>query len=188
MLSLRLLALPILCAALLQFSGCAKDEDKTVSPVDTDPSPLSDATSVGNIHFDGGLSRKERGAFVTAMDYLDKSEITNADPALLEMMQIPSFDRFSVHQWMEDRIQYIIPETANLDSKVPILQRNFTAYENPSAFPKAFLDGAGQHSIESSAGHVIMSNIGVLVYLTAKYKNWLLGLDIDGVGRVTFSS
>jgi len=191
MLSLRFLALPLLCVALVQFSGCAKDADNTTtSPVATDPSPLSDATSVGNLHFDNGLSRKERGAFVTALDYLDHSEITNADPALLEMMQIPSFDRFTLHQWLEDRIQYIVPSNVNLDVKIPILQKNFTGYENPGAIPQIFLDAQnpGNHLADASAGKVVMSNIGVTIYLTGKLHSWLLALDIDGVGRVPFSS
>ena len=183
----RLLAVVAPFLFLLSLFSCkGRDTPSMSSQQETDPSPLSDATSVGHINLDGSLSRKERGAFVAAMDYLDQSQVTNANPQLLQMMGIASFDSFTVRQWLEDRIEYIVPESVNVNQKLGILQKNYTNYENPGVFPPGF--SRGQQSLNDSKGQVIMSNLGAIVYLTAKDQGWLVGLHADGVGTVPFTS
>jgi hypothetical protein len=148
-----------------------------------DAYPLSDATSVGRIHFDSGLSMKERGAFVSALDYLDAARVQNPDPALLATMKIPSFDRSTVRQWLEDRIQYIVPENVD-SSRLATLETNYTSYENPDALPPAIAPCRAQ----ANEGHVVMSNIGALIYLVGKAKHVLFGVTADGLGTIRMTS
>jgi hypothetical protein len=198
-----LLAISFLLA--LGLSSCARNNGSSsgdASPVNQAPkapdatptpdaSPLSDATGVGNIKFDGALSPKERGAFVAAMDWLEASNVQNPDSRLLEYMKIRSFDRISVRDWLESRIQYIVSENAD-ESKLVQLQSNYNGFENPGQLPPAIKNGLGGNNgggrVNEDKGHVVMSNIGALIYLVGKAKSTLYGVKADGIGTIAMTS
>lgn len=148
-----------------------------------EPPPVpSNATHVGAIYFDKGLSNKERVAFITALNFLATLHIPLPDPQLLAFMRIAKFDGATVRRWLEDRIQYIVPEDAEQD-KLKALNANYRGYANPDQIPPAILDG-----LNETRGHVVMSNIGAVIYLLGKAKNILFGITSDYLGTIAVTS
>lgn len=160
--------------ALAGFSACSKDDPSTnASNVETDPSPLSNASSYGNIYFDSALTPKERGAFVTAMAYGDQTHLT--------MREITGSDE-SAHQWLEDRVQYIVN---NIDyAKFEKTDLRGFQYPNPGVYGSP--DGQAETSEEGPK--VIMQNIGATFYTRGKQGNFLWQILGDGMGEKPITS
>jgi len=176
----RLSFFSLLLPILVGLAGCgvAKD-DKKVQPI-FDPSPLSDAKNVGNIYFDAALSQKERGAFTTALDYLDQTDVLNADQKLLDLMKIPRADRRTVRAWIEARAQYIVTDKTD-ENKLGVISEHYS-YENPGRWPPEISNA------NETKGKIVMANIGVIFYLTGKKKGQLVGVNADGIGQLPLSS
>lgn len=159
-------------------SGAGDDSDK-VEPWDNEPdsSPFSNSSRVGNIYFDYSLSRKERGAFEAAMNYLEEKDLSNGDSQMFDYMKISSGDRLTVRQWIEDRVQYIIPD---LDKDKLGLVGDYS-YENPGVLP-------GDDSANEEKGKVIMANVGAALYATGKKMGQLISYRADGIGSLRVTS
>jgi hypothetical protein len=103
-------------------------------------------------------------------------------------MHLNSFDGFSIRQWIEDRVQYIYPESFDLNSIVR-LNENYTGYANPDVVPP-MLQGCLASPIISAAsqGKVVMSNIGAMIYLKGKLAHILYGVPTDGQNTIPMTS
>jgi hypothetical protein len=160
------------------------------------PSPTSNATSAGRIYFDAGLSPQERGAFVSALGYLDHTQGLAQDPTLLSYMHLSTFDRASVRGWLEDHVQYIAAQNFD-DSKLVKLRDNYRDYQFANQLPTALAGcaaaigtekPAGMITADGSGGEVVMSNVGTLIYLLGKVKHELFGVQADGLGTIQMVS
>jgi hypothetical protein len=177
---MRRISGPVFSAALaFLLVGCGHGGDDV-----TQSGGASTATQVGNIRFDSGLTGRERVAFVEAMGYLDGAGNVPVDQTLLDYMKVPSFDPSSVRRWLEDRVQYILPDDTSDARIFNKVQANYTSYENPGVLPPA----VGDNNHDDSGGHVVMANIGALVYLYGKKDQALYGVRADGIGMVSMTS
>jgi hypothetical protein len=167
------------------LDGPTRDSRLSGFFADTAPgdAPTSDANRVGNIFFDNNLSNKERGAFVAAFQYLDARPTPQADSDLLRYMGIAAFDRTSVRQWIEARVQYIVPESVD-DGRASVLDAHYDRYENPKEIPAVLAPCL----TSSTRGHIVMSNVGAMIYLVGKIKHLLYGVRADGIGQIAVTS
>jgi hypothetical protein len=176
-------------AALLGLSACSGDKPAAApaSPVsngakkntksdEPDLSPLSDATSSGNIYFDEALTPKERGAFVNAMDYLDHSGMRNADPSLLKMMA-SNGSSANVRAWLEDRVQYIVNNDTD-GSKLGKSELDGFVYPNPNVYGSP----DGKFGVSEDAPQTIMLNVGAALYTLGKQQGFVWAINGDGMG------
>ena len=152
---------------------------RSALPVSADASPASDVEKVGRIRFDPDLSPQERGAFVAAMEFLDSLTNVRSNSDLLRFMRISRFDSPNVRAWLEERVQYIVPDSVGM-GRVKTLETGYSGYENPGSVP-GLLQGCLTNASESK---VVMSNVGTMMYLIGKVKKVLFGLDTDGTGVI----
>ena len=171
-------------SSLLTLSSCSKDSDpsQSTNPVQADPSPLSDAGSYGNIYFDAALTAKERGAFVTAMAYLDQTPLTNANADLLNILHVGGSSA-SVHGWLEDRVQYIVNDDTD-GSKLGKSDLRGFSYPNPGVYGSP----DGKFANHEDGPQTIMLNIGAALYTTGKQQSFLWQINGDGMGEKLMTS
>ncbi len=164
-----------LVIAALLIASCAKekDQDKKEAPV---------RSSVGAIHFDSSANAGERGALVNALEYMAENKLQDADPALLQILDLRSGDGPSLRAWLEERVQVVAGESFDFE-RFQMVDSNYR-FENPDILPAAWRNRANQEK-----GTLIMANFGALAYLLGKETKNLVALNTaTAAGQLRFTS
>jgi hypothetical protein len=90
----------------------------------------------------------------------------------------------NLHQWLEDRVQYILDESFDVNSRAYVAQPHYS-YDNPGEMPSA---GNSRQGLNDTQVQTLGLNLGTLVYLVGKQNHALLGLNISRLGSVPVTS
>jgi len=177
----QLTAISLLGISLL-FVACGKKEES--KPAAPEPPFL-----VGKLKLDNTISSAQRAELVNAYNSLDSSPMRSPEPELLRIMKLNDASASSIRGWIEDRVQYIVGESFNLEDRASPDNRNFT-YENPGVFPSVFeeLRRSNETISAQTQNMIVMSNVGVALYAIGKKNRHLVNLSIDGVGAIPLTS
>jgi hypothetical protein len=153
--------------------GCSQDNNSAEGPSAKDP--------VGNIQFDWGVKKAERNAIADSINVIDDVQISNPDSKMLSIMGLGDASSYSLRNWLEARVQYILPQ--NFD-----LQKNFLVQEGYS-YPSSVQKKIKAKKVNDTAkAEVLMSNVGSVLYLYGKENDALVGLKLQGFGAVAVTS
>lgn len=174
--SLKLLLATALTASFCACSSHSNDSD--------DNSVIAFKAPVGNINFSYDVPQSQRDGFATAINSLDTTNVTTPPDGILSLMQIPDMQPATLHKWLEDRVQYIIPNTYQINDANIVEVRPF-AYPNPAYIPVV---AQPTRSVDDTSVHLLMLNIGSAIYVAGKKMEYLLGMNLNGLGTVDMTS
>lgn len=134
------------------------------------------AKSNVDIKFSKGISKKERKVMAKDLSVLENLEFhLDADEETLKIMDLQKLNSETAVKWLEERVQYVIEETAS--SK---LEKNIKIEQNFYNFENAHIDPTIERptSKPSGKGVTVMSNLGAALYYAGKSSKSLFSYPI----------
>jgi len=186
--SLKFLVLTALTASL----GACSPSNLDNNPNDTNPDGTNNKATaeapsykapVGNIKFSYDVPQAQRDGLATAVSSLDNTNVKAPPAGILDLMKISDMQATTLHQWLEARVQYIIPNTYDLDTSVTVV--GAYKYQNPNDIP---VIAQPTRSVSDGQVEILMMNIGGAVYVAGKKIQTLLGMKLNGLGTVSMTS
>ena len=166
----------LLMAGVLQ--GCARKQD----PEEDDGVPKA---PIGKIQFGSHVSQPQYEALGAALQTLDAIRVDNPSDALLALLRLQDASPQSLRAWLEDRVQFIVPENFDIGTHVRIQARDY-GYPNPGVVP--VLEPPTRRIGQVVGIKLMMLNIGGGLYVTAKEKGVLAVMKLEGVGDISITS
>ncbi len=138
---------------------------------------LSMSTSYAAEHFAGiefhsSVPKEQVDALKVDLTYLYKTPVTKTLPAFSSMSGLTTLDGANMHNWLLNRVKYVVGETYELNDSNIVVKR-FHSFPN-TPLPSGFESASGTDEVTT-----IMSNIGAAVYLIGKKEKMLFGLKLD---------
>jgi hypothetical protein len=162
--------------------------------------------SIGNIKFDQSIWASDHKRIAKDLQVLDHIPI-RADQSgeMRRIMKLKDTSPASMRTWLEDRVQYIVPEHFNFNRNVTrtkvsqqdLAEGDFqvsalddSAASDESSSLRTFLDELPKSSPEAKAGKLVKvaSNVGVALYDDCDTKKDECSVTIQGHGKVRLSS
>ncbi len=145
---------------------------------------------IGNIRVDSNISTPHRNYLAQSLAYLDSLTNWGSQPDLSKITGLDNISAGDLHQWLEDRVQYIL--APNFDPSQPgqgFYSGQAFNYENPNVFP--IIDsGSPFRSMGPGDSNptLLMQNLGAMYYFEGKKEGRLIGLNIPGSGPALLTS
>jgi hypothetical protein len=145
---------------------------------------------IGNIRIDSNISTPHRDYLAQSVAYLDSLTNFGAQPDLSQITGLNSISAESLHQWLEDRVQYILaPNFDPTQREQGFYSNQAFAYENPSIFPTIDQGTAvSDIGVGATKATLLMQNLGASYYYEGKIDGRLIGFNIPGSGPVLLTS
>lgn len=136
--------------------------------------PVFAAEEFGGLKFHSSIPKNQVEALKVDLRYLYQNPLTKADPQFLGVAQVQIGDGPNLHNWVVNRVRYIVGENYQLDDSNIIT----TKYNR---FPNTPLPD-GLSAMDGNEGSVktVMSNMGAALYLYGKKEKVLYGIKFDG--------
>lgn len=152
----------------------------------SDPALAAQAKSpIGKIEVEAGVTQAQRDAFASAIQNLDTYKIDAPGADLLAKLHLNDTAPATLHEWLEERVQYLASQNLDLDSHAYLVQAHY-AYPEPDQFP---VSEKPTRTLPSDGSiQVLMANIGGAIYTSGKAHSQLIGLRLDGIGDVIVRS
>jgi hypothetical protein len=129
---------------------------------------LHASTQFGGIHFHSSLKPSQAKLLSGDLGRLYKTPFLVKDEEFLKMTGLETGDGPSMHNWLLNRVQYVVGQDYKLESNL-VFRTDYTFPQvGPISRPEFF------------NSMVVMSNIGAALYLVGKQQKTLLGLKFDG--------
>lgn len=130
------------------------------------------AVNFAGIEFHSSVPKDQVDALKVDLTYLYKTPVTKPLPAFQTMSGITKMDGANMHNWLLNRVKYVVGETFDLESNVVV--KRFHTFPN-TPIPPGFESASDTEEVTT-----IMSNIGAALYLIGKGEKILYGLKLDG--------
>ena len=148
--------------------------------------------------YDAGVSATKSAALNEAISVAHFINLPAVDDygqpnQLLALMKTNDLSPDTLHKWLEDRVTYVVDQGFDMNSHGSLIGNNVT-YPDPAVVPDAIIAlraTSPQNSIglnDDSKIQTIMLNIGGGLYFGGKQAQKIVEMNLDGVGRVDFSS
>ena len=128
------------------------------------------------IEFSKGISKKQRKTMSRDLKVLEEMDFhLDADEETLKVMGLDRLDAQSAKTWLEDRVRYVIEDTAweKVEKGIKVEQQ-FYSYDNASIDP--IIERAT--SKPTGKGVTVMSNLGAALYYAGKSSKVLLSYPV----------
>lgn len=118
------------------------------------------------------------------------------DAALKQLLSLNTINAASMQKWLEERVQVVVGEDFDRAEHLQIVSTSY-AYPNANLYPiiddttppaEGLFGEEGTTTEVSSGPRTVMSNMGAGLYMTGKFRNVLIGLNLEGFGLLTFKS
>lgn len=132
------------------------------------------AEEFGGIKFHSSIPKIQVETLKTDLRYLYQNPLIKADQQFMTTAQIAGGDGQNLHNWLLNRVRYIVGENFKLDEP-NIIGSPYDRFPNtpiPDAFKAITADGGGVKTV--------MTNIGGALYLVGKSQKTLFGIKFDG--------
>jgi hypothetical protein len=132
------------------------------------------AEEFGGIKFHSSIPKNQIETLKTDLRYLYQNPLTKADQQFMATAQIAVGDGQNLHNWLLNRVRYIVGESFKLDEP-NIVAGPYDRFPNtpiPDAFKAIAADSGGVKTV--------MTNIGGALYLVGKSQKALYGVKFDG--------
>lgn len=130
------------------------------------------AEHFAGIEFHSSVPQEQVDALKVDLSYLYKNPIKSPVSAFAAMTELSTTDGANMHNWLLNRVKYIVGETYELSNDNIVVKRFHTFPNTP--LPPAFESMTGTDEVTT-----VMSNIGAAVYLIGKKEKMLFGLKLD---------
>ena len=113
-----------------------------------------------------------------------------ADAKLMQLMGIGASDGLTILNWVDNRVNHIVPEDFKLEENIYVVNENF--YPQPAELPKLPTSAKNPEDDNNSGGsggdgggddsgkvQTVMSNVGGAIYLSGKMGHSMLGFKVD---------
>ena len=130
------------------------------------------AEHFAGIEFHSSVPKEQVNALKADLTYLYKTPVTKTLPAFATMSGITKMDGANMHNWLLNRVKYVVGETYELTDANVVVKRFHTFPNTP--LPAGFESAVGTEEVTT-----IMSNLGAAVYLIGKKEKMLFGLRLD---------
>lgn len=113
------------------------------------------------------------------LDLLKSVSFTDESNEAVNIFKTP-INGTNLELWLAQRSKIIVPESFELsESTIKVLDRNY-------AFPNFEMPElkAGKSTVPGGSVKTVMSNIGSALYLISKKSSALLGVEVNGVGKI----
>ena len=129
-----------------------------------------------------GIKSKLREKIQNDLTVLNNFKFQTAEKDILKIMNLSSLDSSNVKDWLEERVNYILEDNALSDMKMIMkkavtIERENVLYPHQDVIPYS-LNPANRHNAESD-NLVIMSNVGVGIYMRGKQDKVLYNLKVS---------
>lgn len=136
--------------------------------------PAFAAEEFGGLKFHSSIPKNQIEALKVDLRYLYQNPLTKADQQFLAVAQVQVGDGPNLHNWIINRVRYVVGESFQLDNR-NVIQQKYDSFPN-TPLPDSFsaING-GNGSVKT-----VMSNLGAAVYLYGKKEKVLYGVRFDG--------
>ena len=134
------------------------------------------AKSNVDIKFSKGISKKERKIMARDLIVLEGLDFhLDTDEETLKVMGLQRLNSETAVKWLEDRVQYVIEETASAK-----LEKNIKIEQNFYNFENAHIDPTIERATSKPTGKgvTVMSNLGAALYYAGKSSKSLFSYPI----------
>jgi hypothetical protein len=145
------------------------------------------ASEFGGITFDKSVPEEQVRILQDDMRYLYALPVQKGSPDFKIMAGFSGFSGPVYHNWIINRIRYVIGQEMNPYREFSIVAENYQ-HENPDEFPNVgFAAGAAATQKQGRKAVLSASNMGVIFYSLGKEGKMLLGVQI-GDNMISISS
>ncbi len=130
------------------------------------------AEHFAGIEFHSSVPKEQIDALKVDLTYLYRTPTTKTYPTFSSMSGLTAVNGASMHNWLLNRVKYIVGETYELTDENIVTKRFHSFPKTP--LPPGFESAAGSEEVTT-----VMSNIGAAVYIIGKKENMLFGLKLD---------
>lgn len=145
-------------------------------------SPAIAGEVFGGFNFHSSVAKNQSEALKTDLRYLFKTPVTEIDSVFLETAKLEVGDGKNMHNWLLNRIKYVVGESYQLDKPNIIVSiPGAIFFKFPNTPLPDMPDTTSTNNEPKKEGVVtVMSNLGGALYVGGKQAGVPIGLRLDG--------